>query len=282
MSDPTNLPPGHVLGTPLSRRRFLTGTAAVSLAAVMAGHLHQVDEVLSAVGLSEEPAGASSVPTLSFEFSVARDADLALLDIAFYGFETTTVDGVLAIQPFINPGNLVTVQFPPQAIGEAAYNWVGGTWAVDPPPVLSAMAGPSVLCFTLRAGESVTFPTMTDQDLLDWSTWTLLVPASAQGSTPGAPTNPVFSPPTATYVEYPFALFLAPTVVEGVITTFVTRDAPPLVSPAGVGDLFSASLAQATTGGTTLVPEVAAVWAVDAEEPASKNVTPEQYISYVT
>jgi hypothetical protein len=233
----------------VTRRQLLTGGAAASLAAVLAGRPDGPTRLL--MELSRDVGG---IPVLkespeTFTFQVEREADLVLLDFTFHGFELNSGGGQVTSLVPGGSDNVIVVQFPPQAIGEAAYAYIGESeWNVDPPPVMSAVAGPSRLCFTLNTGQQVDFPSMTAADLLDWSSWTLLVPAVAQvdeseldridaGS---AARTPQVRPATATppkpsemltSIEYPYALFLAPTVYTGgpffgFTTTFSGRTEP--------------------------------------------------------
>jgi hypothetical protein len=180
---------------------------------------------------------------------VEREADLVLLDITFYGFYLNSGGGQVTSLVPAGSGNVVVVQFPPQAIGEAAYAYIEEPeWNVDPPPVMSAVSGPSRLCFTLNTGQQVDFPTMTAADLLDWSSWTLLVPKVAQvdeaelerldagSSVRSSSVKPATAAPPkpsehVTAIEYPYALFLAPAVYTGgpffgFTTTFSGRTEP--------------------------------------------------------
>ena len=79
--------------------------------------------------------------------------------------------------------NWIIVQFPPQAIGEGVYNersYPPPKSTLDSPPMLSVLSGPSQLAFYDPQGcRRSRFTTMTVDDLLDWSTWTLLVPPVA-------------------------------------------------------------------------------------------------------
>jgi hypothetical protein len=288
------------LAAPLSRRRFLAGTAAVSLTAVMKAHSPMTQGLLRAVGGNGPDAArlpdaehALRVPTPSFTFSVARDTDLVLLDFSFYGYRRLASDGVTYLVPK-SASNVITVGFPPQAIGEAAYSYTASKsgsaapWNVDPPPVPSVMSGPSLLCFTLDTGGSVPFTTMTAADLLDWSSWTLLVPANAkQGVTPVRPSDPRSAATPVTYIEYPYALFLCPTVyaepplsiVPKYFTTFVGKP-QPLVGAGGVSDLWTAALQQfEVISKKPLVPQAAAVWARD-DSSGDADLTPKLSISY--
>jgi hypothetical protein len=242
--------------------------------------------------------------------SVERDTDLVLLDFAFYSCQVQ-VGSSPAIVP-IGKGGTIVVQFPPQAIAEGVYPWMPSVvpLEVDPPPILSDLSGPSRLVFSLPLGASIPLPTMTVADLLDWSGWALLVPPVAQVHGPtrliinpeGEPETPATTtgPPLPTEptefetaIEFPYALFLAPTVyasglpLDGFTTAFATRTAP-LVSSAGVVDLWSASLVGSRVapleGEAAYVPNVSAVWADDYGPPRSgpppANATPETNISY--
>jgi hypothetical protein len=246
-------------------------------------------------------------PVPDLVISAERGDDLVLLDLLFYGFELATGN-----PPAITPtsaDNVLVVQFPPQAIAEGVYPWGPGgeNLPVDPPPILSEVSGPSRLCFSLAPGQTIPLPTMTISDLLDWSGWKLLVPAVAQVHGPSLAANrpgpppPVPTPPTEleTAIEIPYALFLAPAVYAsgdpefGFSTGFTSR-VTPLVSPAGVVDLWSASLTGSPkprrarpgppvqTAGS-YVPSVSAVWARDYDATSSAAVadaTPEQKINY--
>jgi hypothetical protein len=179
---------------------------------------------------------------------------------------------------------------------------------VDPPPILSDVSGPSWLCFNVPTTETIPLPTMTAADLLDWSSWSLVVPPAAQVNGPtsiiivgssddSASTTDPRSPsePTAlqTAIEFPYALFLAPAVyasglpIYGFTTEFTSR-AAPLVSSAGVVDLWSASLAGSSTdiifedNNAMYVPPVSAFWASDYAPPTlgALDATPEEYIVY--
>jgi hypothetical protein len=266
------------LTSPITRRRFLTGAAALSLAAVMAGKHGAVDEFLrdmahdAATGLGLEKGTAAQSSPMNYTFSVARDTDLLLLDFTFIGFNLiTSTTGIWELEP-VTKQNIITVQFPPQAIGEAAYQFSPGSpWPVDPPPVLSAVSGPSVLCFTKANMKSVTFPTQTVADLLNWTNWVLLVPSIASDTLPLSgsaqksykATNPTTATSPVTYIEYPYGLYLSPAVAptSTVTTTFNVR-AQPLASTTGTSDIWSASLQQ-TEAGVAQIPQVAAVYARD-------------------
>lgn len=223
---------------PITRRQFLAGSAAASLSAVLLGHDRQIGRLLTDLGgdvrggsdVGMAAAGFDAAPLPSFTFSVERETDLVLLDFSFYGFEQVLTSGVVSLNP-TGSANVIVVQFPPQSIGEAAYNYEGPSsryWYVDPPPVLSAVSGPSRLCFTLSMESSVEFSTMTAADLLDWNGWQLLVPTAAEipashilpqtanvllddapGFTP--PPNPTLTN-NLTYIEYPYGLFICPAI----------------------------------------------------------------------
>jgi hypothetical protein len=315
------MPGNGVARSRISRRQFLTGSAALSLGAVLLGHDDQIDHLLAELGGT--PAGAntpasSTPPTLTHSFTVERDSDLALLDFNFYGFtqaltnngvltETVNSDGTTtqsggerytvlypnADSPTGVINNVITVQFPPQCIGEAAYHYESteAFWDVDPPPVLSKMAGPSRLCFTLPANGGVVFETMTADDLLDWSDWILLVPDTAEVTHTGGQLYPsekrqaTTDDPTTTgmltYIEYPYALYLAPTVYKGATgsgyaTNFTSRKAP-LKSPRHFYDPWTAAVAQTNPDGSSRTAQGTAIWARDM---TGTNQTLEEYLDF--
>jgi hypothetical protein len=261
----------------VTRRRFLAGSAAVSLAAVLEGHAgagRRLMATLAGDDLAAAPHAnvVSPLAPITRTFSVERTADLVQLDVTFTGFSEKFIGTALsALQPL--PGSFVTVQFPPQAIGEAAYPFTppgdpftpGGDWYVDPPPVLSAMSGPSRLCFSTVTDVTFSRP-MSVTDLLDWSSWTLLVPDLKAGDPAG----------DLTCIEYPYALYLAPealrsgepNVAGGPVNThgyatFAGRQ-EPLVSSANMSDCWTAAFQQTALGRSYDVgTSMAAVWAPD-------------------
>ena len=261
-------------------------------------HRHRImvattPEVTAASGPDVSPA-VSRKPRPDLVISAERGDDLVLLDFLFYGFKLAPGN-----PPAITPTsteNVLVIQFPPQAIAEGVYSWASGDLPVDPPPILSDLSGPSRLCFNLPAGRAISLPTMTVADLLDWSGWNLLVPAVAKVHGPSlllerrGPPPPVPAAPgdLETAIEFPYALFLAPTVYAsgnpeyGFSTGFASR-ATPLVSPAGVVDLWSASLTGSPNhvpleAQGSYVPSVSAVWARDYD--AALSATPETNINY--
>ncbi len=292
----------------ITRRQFLGGSAAVALAAVMAGKSGAIEDLLASLaddGHETVPSGAAGHTTGpgggAVKFSVVRPSDLVLLDFSFYGFEREVLGGITTLVP-TSTSNVIVVQFPPQAIGEAVYTYHGGTWDVDPPPVLSALSGPSWLCFTVGSADNVPFPTMTSADLLDWSNWTMLMPDQAGISDAKdsrlirAGNEPRTTAPDSklTAIEYPYALYLAPTIYTGhtragsFSTTFVPR-ATPLVSSdvflstsgrpeaaVEVVDIFSAVLRQ-TADGAAITPEMVAF---DTTDTTAAGATPENELKY--
>jgi hypothetical protein len=271
------------------------------------------------VGGLPYPIQIEAVPQ-TFTFSVEREADLALVDMTFHNFLLNHGPGEVTSLVPAGSSNVIIVQLPPQAIGEAIYHYAADghepPWYVDPPPVMSAVSGPSRLCFTLDTGQQVDFPTMTAADLLDWSSWTLLVPAVAQVNEGGfeafsepfdrTAANPARLPDAkpdsshpakpgefVTSIEYPYALFLAPTVDTGRglfgFTTKFNGRTEPLVgehqagsSTTGISDLWTTALEVSTYDRDRLEfefrggeysppqppprkPEVAAIYARDYE-----------------
>jgi hypothetical protein len=241
-----------LLSSPMDRRTFLRGAGALAGTFVIT---HYTDRFRR-----PDRTGNPSLPApkrrsalepgnplfsdsdISFFIQVERDTDLALIDFVFYNFEVgpdPRVAGQQAILPIpgvdSNTNSVLLVRFPPQAIGEGVYplsdiqpkkpvpvpnpNPTG--LAFDPPPILSAVSGPSQLAFTFNAANNdyVSLPTGTMDDLLDpgqWAGWNLSVPEVAQvhAAVPLPPNYyPVPQAPSAfdTYVEFPYAMYLAPT-----------------------------------------------------------------------
>jgi hypothetical protein len=298
--------PEFALTRRVSRRTFLGGVAGATAL------LYVRPNRLSRIAFPEGLPTVDGVPTLDTSLidtevseapdiviTAERDTDLVLLDFAFYGF--TIEPGTPPTIVSTNPDNVVVVQFPPQAIAEGVYTWNFTTpysltspgLPVDPPPILSDVSGPSQLCFNLSPSQTIPLPTMTVADLVDWSTWSLLVPANAQ--VPVVESNPPSQPGVfETAIEFPYALYLAPTVDvsgSGAFTTGFLSRSSPLVSPAGVIDLWSTSLVGTSStsddDGLPFVPQVSAVWTPDYVNttdpvPVSPSATPETTINYVS
>ncbi len=247
----------------------------------------------------------AALPVLSF--SADRDTDLLLADFSFYGFtvDKTSSPTSLVATATQTPDNWigVVVQLPPQAIGEADYDWppVPSPPPFDPTPVLSQVSGPSRLAFTFTTDDRIPLPTMTVADLIDWSNWELNVPPAAVTGTGASPAEPSM---IQTAIECPLALFLAP-VVEGKTTlpgTFATpillhssfstqfeNRTEPFVSSGKVTECWATSLSGKRTTLTThlgtvtsaIVPSVAVVWASDYGPPdTTPDATPETNIDY--
>jgi hypothetical protein len=294
-------------GHPMTRRVFIGGATGLAGAAVLARVTGDSLTGVSAFGAVATPGYTVVPPNRIPDFSIAaeRDTDLLLLDFEFYGFAIETVKSVPTLVPTITgtgtgvvKSNLIIVRLPPQAIGEAVYpvspsnnTLPVAPLLVDPPPIVSAVAGPSRLCFTLHKGQSIPLPTMTVADLLDWSEWTLVVPPVAQISPPpvgAAHPVPTFPGPFETSIEFPYALFIAPVVwVSGNVilsfSTFFDVRAQPLLNGA-ITDLWTANLARSgglLRGGPIPAPSVSAVFASDfvfGGEPT--DATPADFIYY--
>lgn len=286
-------------GRPFSRRAFLGGAAGVAGTIVLGW---QSESGLVGLRAFAAPLVAEAIqpPSRVPDFTIAaeRDIDLFLADFRLYGFKLQKVKGVPTLVPTVT-NNVITVTLPPQAIGEAVYPVSPGNdtlpavpLMVDPPPVASAVAGPTRLVFTLANGVTIPLPTMTVADLLDWRPWTLVVPPPAQISPPppGA-AHPLPGAPGAfaTSIEFPYALYLAPVVwVSGPASTsyqtwFATR-AKPLRNGA-VTDLWSADLTRGPTAGRPRAkppaPSVSAVFASDfVFDGAPTDATPADVIYY--
>jgi hypothetical protein len=291
-----DLSPTGPSGLNVTRRRFLAGAVGLG-AALYAVNVGGVRFLRFGDPFGPSAAGASEIPPPDripdFLISGERDTDLVLLDFGFYGFSLRTVAGVPTLSP-TTTDNVVVVRFPPQSIGEAVYPLNGGQTElpVDPPPIASAVSGPSRLCFNLDTSDGIPLPTMTVADLLDWSTWTLVVPPVAQVNPPvvsitGAPSYPVPGVPEwyETAIEFPYALFISPvTWGSGLglsrFTTYFTSRPSPL-NHLGITDLWTTTLGSSSapllldateqtspaipilpTAGP-ITPEVSAVWAYD-------------------
>lgn len=329
------LPGGGEAGAPegsprriFSRRGFLGGSAVVgSLLTVAAVTKMPPDRLIDA--LEGRPATpVREVPDVcptcgpvvpDFTIAVARDVDMLLMDFLFYGFEIDTAASPHAITPYEYP-NTVVVRFPPQAIGEAAYPQPNSNPGptnefMDPPPVLSQVAGPSQLAFTIPEGTTIPLPTMTADDLLDWSQWQLTAMPVAQvngatlvdgpeGARRRAPRDrpkatrrrasplsgdeyplPSAPGPLDTAIEIPYGLFLSPTVYEsgsslfGFTSTFTTRS-QLLTSPKNVTDLTLTTFEQAPIFEFgSHQEEISAIWCRDLSD-TSGDDTPEDVILY--
>lgn len=282
-----------------SRRTFLGGAVTASLIAVavrfdpslVGARVDPMDlvRVVSSAAINVEPA--EPVLTLSAE----RDTDLFLADFSFHGFtvdKTSNPTSLVATTKQTSDNWIgVVVQLPPQAIGEADYDYPStADFPFDPTPVLSQVAGPSRLAFTFTTGDTIPLPTMSVADLIDWSGWHLNVQSTAsQGSGDVFPVKPTS---IQTAIESTLALYLAP-VVDGeseiILNRFTTQfenRAAPFVSSQQVTECWTSTLASTEIefdiGGPTsfaIVPSVAAVWADDYPA-GSANATPQQFIQY--
>lgn len=288
-----------------SRRRFLAASTVMAGASTYAYLVrlpaprllkHALDHVVVPQAATATPA---IDPSWDYFVQVVRDTDLCLLDFYFYRFEVGT-DGFgrpafLATGSASSPST-VLVRFPPQHIAEAAYpasniNTKPNSPSAptflfcDPSPILSGLAGQTQLSFNFGSnGEIPLSNPMKYEDLLNWSGWQLNVPLVAQSPPPtppdGATAGPLGVYPTApgpmdTFIEFPYALLLAPSVwnpfpgsSQGYTTGF-SNTVDPLTSSAGVTDIFASSLQQPgyTEGLPSVLPGLSAVWANDLSGP---------------
>lgn len=283
-------------------RRTLLGTSAAAVAAAYVARFSTTPVARYLDGVAARLADLGEVVPhqngAPIAFTVERDADLLLLDVTFYGFNLDTTSDPVALVPLASDSEIV-VQFPPQAIGEAAYPYVASGAEFDPPPVLSVLSGPSQLVFNLPDGATVPLTTMTVDDLLDWSTWTLVVPAVATIAQPvvgtSVPPIPIpMSPSGTTLIECPYGLYLSPVVNEtvtesGPVTTSYQTTFTPTVQPAasdavtecwtatlGYTEVATVSIAASdphaarspavfSSSSTPLEPLVSAVWSRDLQ-----------------
>jgi hypothetical protein len=308
----------------ITRRGFLGGTAAAGAAAAAAGYYFTGGpHFLRHAGLLQRhggPAGhaeltgtQSSTPAIDAGYDlmiqVERDADLVLLDFYFYNFTVGTNGfGTTSLIPTA-PDNHVIVRFPPQAIAEGVY-WEVANPATqefcDPSPILSAMSGQSQLSFQFGTTDWIALPNMTPDDLLNWSGWPLQVALPAQ-----VPQTPVYNPwnghsyypypvapgPFDTFVEFPYCMFLAPSVfvpptpgfTNGGFYTEVSNVVAPVTSAAGVVDVFTSAVIQGPyePGETGMQTGLVALWSNDLTGPwgtpgTNIDATPEAAIFYGT
>ena len=276
----------------LSRRTLLGSSAAAAAAAYVATlSSTPVARYLDGVAVrmvDETPSPHSTGQGNGIIIHCERDSDLLLLDFGFYGFKIEKSSTLVSLVP-TTVDNWIIVQFPPQAIGEAVYNeksYPPPKNTLNSPPTLSVLSGPSQLAFTIRKGVTIPLPTMTVDDLLDWSTWTLLVPPVAvmDNLVAGKPPLPSFPAGNTTTIECPYGLYLSPVVNPGVIrsrtgvvtTSWKTSFAgtiQPAVSADGVTECWTATLTydEVRTHGAHVVgveplePQVSAVWCRELE-----------------
>jgi hypothetical protein len=262
----------------VSRRAFI-GAAGLAVGTAASGPtiFHDLLTASEQAGLEPfTPTGPADIV-----LTVERAEDLVLLDFAFYGFKI-----VAGKPPKITPttaDNAIVVFFPPQAIGEAAYFESGGSMPVDPPPVLSVMAGRSRLCFTLTTTMRIPLPTMTPADLLDWHGWSLAVAPGAQANATPPLQLPKAPDGFSCAVEAPFALLLSPVVDVGTpkhLTQHMIGPTHPLTVD-NVTSVWSSRLA-AVKGGHPTTPLISAVWSRDYTNAAggTPNLTPPNHIHY--
>jgi hypothetical protein len=293
----------------MSRRRFLEASGAVAGAGTYAYlvHLPSAKLAKAVLGRPPEPARSHSTPPIDSSWDyfvqVERDSDLCLLDFYFYGFEVGT--NTFGDPAFLATGSpsTVIVRFPPQHNGEGVYpasNLNTGPNSTsaptylfcDPSPIMSGLSGPTQLSFSFPSFDddplSGNIPLSTPMqysDLLDWTGWQLNVPTVAQWPDPlqtySGPTGPEGLPlpyqPGSfdTFVEFPYALMLAPSVFnpsanqEVGFNTYFNNRISPLTTQALVTDVFASSLQQplyfqgSESTGTGLV----AIWANDLTGP---------------
>ncbi len=307
---PSEGAPGHDGSATFSRRLFLGASTAVAGAGAFA-YLVRLPGPRLAKKLADRfpvPARAFATPPIDsswdYFIQVERDSDLCLLDFYFYGFEVG--ENTFGQPAFLATGSpsTVIVRFPPQHIGEGVYpasNLNTGPNSTsaptylfcDPSPIMSGLSGPTQLAFTFPSFDSeplggyipLSNP-MQYTDLLDWGGWQLSVPTVAQWPSPIAPYSgptgskglplPVAPGSFDTFIEFPYALLLAPSVFntndtgadpDGYETTF-SNTVTPLTTTAQVTDIFVSSLQQLPYyNGSDASPGLVAVWASDLSGP---------------
>jgi hypothetical protein len=290
----------------MTRRTMLGSTAAVAAAAYIsrfsnAPFARQLNGIATAFVDEERLAPALPRQGNNIVYLTAeRDTDLLLLEFAFDNFSLDSTSDPPALVPG-GADNLIVVSFPPQAIGEGVYPLPPGTF--DPPPVLSVLADPSWLSFSIPASATIPLPTMTVDDVLDWSQWTLLVPtvATVGAKVGGKVPLPSLPEESACLIECPWGLYLSPVVNPTVtasgdgrisyVTSFTGTEQPPStdgvtecwaatltytqvftpVSIAGPGDGDDPDIAPLKPIYTPIEPLVSAVWSRDLQIYCDEN-----------
>jgi hypothetical protein len=293
----------------MSRRRFLEGSGAVAGAGAYAYLVRLPGARLAkaVAGRPAQPARSLVTPPIDSSWDyfvqVERDVDLCLLDFYFYDFEVgTNTFGNPALLATGSPSTVI-VRFPPQHIGEGVYpasNFNTGPNSTsaptylfcDPSPIMSGLSGPTQLSFSFPSFDSEPLEgniplsdPMQYADLLDWTGWQLNVPTVAQWPMPletySGPTGSLGLPlPVApgsfdTFIEFPYALILAPSLFnpaanpEVGFNTFFSNRVTPLTSGALVTDVFASSLQQPFyfQGSESVGAGLVAVWANDLTGP---------------
>jgi hypothetical protein len=305
-SGPTALPGPSFTQSRVNRRQFLGGAAASSLGVAILRHDRdlstQLRDIAAALDLPHSVGVQPAEPTVTF--SVARQADLCLLDFTFYGFtlvKGTKYPSLVATTKKTSTNWIgVVVQFPPQSIGEASYESPQSPSSkppFDPVPVLSEVAGPSRLAFTFATGDKVPLPTGDAADLLNWTSWQLSVsPSVLSGSgvdVPEAPTS------WQCAVEAPLDLVLSPVAysASSQYNAYFTNRTLPVISPSLVVECWTTALAttyyepiivvESPTSAhprirepglaRSVTPSVGAVWSDDYD---ATSLTPEGQIVY--
>jgi hypothetical protein len=289
----------------VSRRQVLGGSVGLGVGSLLVKYdpnLHEPDQLRNVIINDNPEAVVVITPAVpKVHFTLERPEDMVLLDITFCGF--TLIKGTkypslkATTAKTISNWIGVIVQFPPQHIGEGDYaepqpqKPIPEPLLFDPTPVVSQMAGPSRLCFTMKTGDTIPLPTGNVSDLLDWSGWNLSVP---RGATSGSGIqNPLVPAVYETAIEAPILLYLSPVVYPGtnitkgiVSTKFVSRNKPFTQPKTNVTELWTANLVSTysvLTGKglqvSSLTPSIAAPWCIDYNT-ASPGQTPESYIIY--
>ncbi len=291
-------------GWELTRRQFLGGSAAMSLAAVVVPYDPELHDSAMAEQVSINEQAHSVVPIVPAEphvhFSLDRATDLLCADITFYGFtlkKGATYPSLVATTTKTASNWIgAIVQLPPQALGEAHYWETSGvTFNPDPPPALSQLANPSILCYTLPQGFTIPLKTGNVTDLLDWTGWTLSVDPTADVTTGrSTPTKPAIY---QTQIELPLFLILSPVIqsnpslIKGYFTTLFESRSQPFTSHKAVTEVWSTKLvsnrvSRGAHGGvvsTPITPYISPVWSRDyipLNGVAPNNLSSEDHIRY--
>jgi hypothetical protein len=243
----------------IPRRTVLKAFGAVGLAATVAPDLLRWDRTtagaaeLARLLRASSPDGRAAL-TPNLQVFMQRRDDLLDLRFDLYNLSLDTSGSSPVLVPTASPAWVVVV-FPMQSVGEYV-TAVGST----PPamytqtPEQSLASGPSQLAFEVPAG--VTAIPFTVEGLLDWTSFSPLLPAVAQQDGAAPATDPTGPPtpasPPLTYVEMAWQLLVAP----GPLSFWDSAPAP--VTYAGWTELWQARLSGSVV--PPALPELYAVW----------------------
>jgi hypothetical protein len=145
-------------------------------------------------------AGGTATATAAFAYlggvtiDVVRPDDLLVVSFQFPNGGVDAGPPLQVIRSDATQPQTVVVKFPPQHIAESDFNVNA---PVGAPPIPAVMSGTSRLVFTVPASQAAV--PLTLAALLDWSSWTLVVPEAA-GTEPA---------PSESALELPYGLMVS-------------------------------------------------------------------------